>query len=479
MNLVLTHLGSPAVAEGVALRAERSVAAYRGMLAGAEYRGGSFAERPVVDKAGYLARNPLASLLGDDADRTFSIIASSGSSGRPFYWPQLKEGQREAGQRLLEFLRAAYAVDRRRTIAVVGLALGSWIGGDVFSWALKNAAIQAPFPLAVFAPGNRHDEILRFIDDARSVADQFLIVVCPSAIGHLRALSESLSRPLPWPKLRFLVLGEAFPESLRASIHQRAGLPPGECPILSVYGSADTGLLGVESPATAAARAVLSGSPSLQAGMGLGPVTPHLFHAAAPDAYLETIDGELVVTRWQGIPLVRYNLHDAAHLVSWRGLRGAILDSGQGDSAFRAVIEHAGAALPDLIAISGRADRCLILCGTNLTEAMLDHAVAEAGALAPALTGRYRASVVYEADRQRLAIELEARDDVPGQTETDGIYDALVRGLARVQPEFEGDWTNVYKIWDRDPQRRIIRLGFVAWPAISGSGGIKSRGIAP
>jgi hypothetical protein len=32
---------------------------------------------------------------------------------------------------------------------------------------------------------------------------------------------------------------------------------------------------------------------------------------------VETVAGELCVTKWQGIPLVRYNLHDSARLYDW------------------------------------------------------------------------------------------------------------------------------------------------------------------
>ena len=87
---------------------------------------------------------------------------------------------------------------------------------------------------------------------------------------------------------------------------------------------------------------------------------------SADDVFVESVAGELHITRWQGIPLVRYNLHDAAALLSWRELLAALPPHVLGHHA------ETLAQLPDVIAISGRADRCLILCGTNLSESMLD-----------------------------------------------------------------------------------------------------------
>ena len=55
-----------------------------------------------------------------------------------------------------------------------------------------------------------------------------------------------------------------------------------------------------------------------------------------------------------------------------------------------AALRASAEKLPDILAITGRADSCLLLCGTNLTEAMLDAAV-RALELTPWLTGNYRA----------------------------------------------------------------------------------------
>jgi hypothetical protein len=110
---------------------------------------------------------------------------------------------------------------------------------------------------------------------------------------------------------------------------------------------------------------------------------------------------------------------------------------------------------------------------------MLDHAV-RAPALAPFLTGAYRASIVIADGRQRLAMQLETRDaSIRENAETDSlVYDALVTALGEAQPEFRDDWTAIYRQWDSDPERRIIDLTLVPWPQLSGERtSIKHRGI--
>ena len=74
--------------------------------------------------------------------------------------------------------------------------------------------------------------------------------------------------------------------------------------MFSVYGSADTGLLGFESPASVILRKICMADPLVAEDLGLGRVIPHFFHHADPGAYVETVGSELCVTKWQGIPLV-------------------------------------------------------------------------------------------------------------------------------------------------------------------------------
>lgn len=482
-HLTLDQLGSRETAHALLRRAREHVPAYRSYLQSCrDVRAGSWEEQPVTDKQNYLLAYDYNDLLADGYEQTFAIFASSGSSGHSFYWPQLKTMHRSAVPALEGFLEQAFKLSRRKTLAIVGLALGSWIGGEHVSWALKSIAVNSTYPFAVFSPGNRHEEIIRMICRAARFVDQILLFVCPSAIAHLNLRAEAAGDPLPLAKLRYVVLGEPFPESVRTSLQARAGLDRCAPFMLSIYGSADTGVLGAESPASVAARQLLSEDRELSASLVVGPTVPHLFHVAAPDAYLESVAGELCVTRWQGIPLLRYNLHDDVRLWSWRALRSAILQCPgrrPADVDLRGVLAVASDDLPDLLAVVGRSDRTVILCGTNLSEAMIDQAVRSA-ALEPYLTGICRARLCYDGDRQRLEFDLEFRAGVPLDPPTvDRVYALLVEELGRAQPEFRDDWQNVYRVWDSDPSRRILRLNVAPWPALSrdAQGQIKQRGL--
>jgi len=462
------------IARQVADRARQNVRAYREFL---ESHGtppdAPFENLPHIDKESYLKRFPFSGLVGDDFDKTFTIFSSSGSSGVPFYWPQLKSSHKASATMLLHLLESSFEIDKRRTLAVIGLALGSWIGGDFFSWAFKNAALSTPYPFAVFSPGSRHDEIISILHAAADTVDQFLLVCCPSAIGHLLLRAEQTGKPLPLEKIRYLVIGEPFPEILRRDLEKKSQCAGGLPAMLSIYGSADTGVLGFESKLSIYLRRLCETEPAMSAALGLPGNPPHFFHVADPTAHLEAVDGELWVTKWQGIPLVRYNLHDQVRILQWDEITRAL--ENVTDEKTRALMTLPLAApSTQFLAIAGRADSCLILCGTNLTETMLDHAM-HSPDLQGELTGAYKARIVIEDGRQRLEITAECR----GETgEPERVYPRLIDALGAAQPEFLDDWNNIYKQWDSDPERRIIKLSLVPWPSLSGTGGgIKHRGI--
>jgi phenylacetate-CoA ligase len=466
-----TALGSKETAEQVAERAQRAVPAYKRFLEKHGLKGGEpFDLLPQMDKESYALAYRFAELLADDSEEIFTIFRSSGSSGNSFYWPQLKSASRSSPAALRAFLESAFAVHQKKTLAIVGLPLGGWIGGESFSWALKNMALDTPYPFWVFSPGNHPDEILKMVCKMEPLVDQIVVFIVPSAVAHLHLKAEQLKQSLPSKKLRYIVTGEPFPESSRASLQSRAGVEEDTPFMLSLYGSADTGPLGAESLASVALRKLLYRNNELANSLGIESPIPHFFHFLDPETYLENVGGHICVTRWQGIPLVRYILYDRVALYSWKELKQAILTSevlDSGDAALVKILSDASDQLPDLVAVTGRADSCLILGGANLMEYMLDAAV-KCEELHDILTGLYRARIVYEEDRQYLAFDLEIREGIsPEEATNNRVYYALMQSLGRVQPIFLNFWQNIYSAWDSDPEKRILRLNFVPFPGLS------------
>ncbi len=461
----LTNIGSLKKAREIATAAFMEVPAYK------EYCGTKICPKewtafPLSDKKNYILAYPDSQILAPNASEMHTIFRSSGATGKSVYWPQLKSAHRLSSWALQIYLENTFQIHQKRTLAIVGLSLGSWVGGDQMSSILKQCALQTPYSFSVFSPGNRHDEILEIAKSKYSCVDQLLLIACPSAIGNLKQLATSQGKDLIFDKFKYLVLGESFAEELRVSLSGKSHHP---C-MFSMYGSADTGLLGVESQGSVALRQLICTSPHLRAEFGIENEVPLFFHNCAPEAFLEVINHELYVTRWQGVPIVRYNLHDQVHLFDWKLLREMALRLSTTDPLQKSLqrkIFFGSPYLPPLIAVYGRMDKCLVLCGTNITAGMLEFAV-RSSQLQPYLTGLFNAKIQYADNRQFLALDLELREGQAPTREVDQIiYACLVQKLGETQPEFEEDWRHIYSRWGTDPEARIIRINYLQWPALS------------
>jgi len=466
-RFIRSSLGWRPLAERIARRAERRVPAYREFIAQGE-KPHAFTDRPLTSKDLYILRYPTSQLLADNHGEVFAIFRSSGASGKAVYWPCHRGNARYAAWGMRRFLESCFAIHRFKTLAIVGVTLGSWVGGDEISWILKSVSLGARYSFSVFTPGNNYREIIEIIAEVEPRVDQIVLFLCPSYVPYLQLVAESLGKTLPLSKLRYMLFGEPIPERVRMSLQARAGVPPHEAFMVSFYASADTGMLGIESLESIALRKLLTLNEGLASELGFSEPVPHLFHYCAPDAYLETIGGELCVTRWQGIPIVRYNLHDRVRMYRWRALRKAVLESNSiatRDEPLREVIRKRRMILPDLIAVEGRSDALIL--GANFTESMFDQAV-RTPALESVLTGTYKVRVGSHDNQQFLEFELELRPGITLDSEApDRVYDELVQALGLVQPEFRSDWENIYRAFDRDPSRRILQLRWHPWPVLS------------
>lgn len=482
-NFIKQTLGSKIKAESVARRVQKVVPAYQHFLETHKLKTpAAFYNLPPLDKKSYMLAYPFAELLGDDADKTLAIFRYSGSSGNAFFWTYLKSSSRFAAFGTRIFLEQSFAVHKKKTLAIVGLGLGSWLPGEHVSWGLKNMALQVRYPFLVFTPGNNLEEIIEIIHKMQDFVEQIILLIVPSAIAYLHLKANQLQKPLLLAKLRYIALSEPFPESIRTNLAKRAGISENLPFMFSMYGSTDTGGLGAESLATIALRKLLVQNPLIAEQLNINFPIPLFFHFFAANTFLETVNGNLCITRWQGIPLLRYLIYDKVAFYSWRKLKKAILNSDYlqpENEPFVKIIASASNLLPNLLAVTGRSDSCLILGGTNLTEYMLDEAV-KCEDLQDIITGIYRARIVYEEERQYLGFDLElCQGVIENEKISQKVYHSLIQSLGKVEPFFLSDWQNIYSHWDSDSTKRILRLNFLPFPSLSQTieTSIKQRGI--
>jgi len=367
------------------------VPAYRAFLA---ERGASpdtpWQELPCTDKPGYLLAHPLADLCWDGSLASCHLIGCSSGFSKTgsIFWPKRPEDERGYVDGIAAMLAQNYGIDRKRTLILVSLAFGTWIGGMQLATACRTMAVEQKHPVTVALPSLNLAEAVEIYGHFGADFEQVLWITNPSNIQLILALMARAGLAPKPGQISFPVVGEYFTEAFREWVADKFG-HPADAPyvVWTGYGSADTGDLGVETAETIRLRKHFHRNPeACQAVFGTD--SAPMLLVPSERALLEVIDGNLVCTKDQLIPLVRYDTRDAGGIL-------AGTDLGPGAPA-------------KVLYVLGRASDSVIFYGTNLRMADLsDHLLGE-----PDYAGFFTVSLREREGVETLSFTVSVRDEV-------------------------------------------------------------------
>ncbi|MFI6502652.1 phenylacetate--CoA ligase family protein [Nonomuraea typhae] len=289
-----------------------TVPAYRAFLAerGIDPHRTAFHDLPLTSKDAYTRRHPLPDLcrggvLGD------MIAVSSGSTGEPSFWPRSAADERVIADRFAEVFDT-FDGRSRRTLAVICFALGTWVGG-LFTLSCLRHLAERGYPITVVAPGSDKREILRVIPPLAPCFDQVVL------LGYPPFLKDVIDAGTGWHEwnLKLVTAGEVFSEEWRTLVCERAGIADPVRGTASLYGTADAGVLGNETPLSIELRRFLAARPSLARSLFGESRLPTLVQYDPGVRYFEEIQGTLAFTGDNGVPLIRYHIADEGGVIPY------------------------------------------------------------------------------------------------------------------------------------------------------------------
>ncbi|MEU8897321.1 hypothetical protein [Nocardia sp. NPDC048505] len=376
----------------------------------------AFATLPLVTKANYHQRFPLPERCRDgDLSGCDMIAVSSGSTGTPTFWPRAIGDEAAATRRFDQVLTEGFGAATRRTLAVVCFPLGTWVGGVFTLGCLR--ALSGRLPLTIVAPGNNKAEILRVLPELGEHFDQIVLFGYPPFLKDV--IDTGLRAGLPWSRyaVKLVCAGEVFSEQWRDLLGVRAGLDPAR-DVAALYGTADAGVLGNETPLSVAIRRFLAARPALAAQVFGGQRLPTLLQYDPADRYFETVEGTLVFTADGGVPLIRYHLADDGGVLAHAELlalcRAHGFDPGPG---------------PDLpfVFVFGRSLHAVSVFGANVFPETVALGL-EQPAICEWVTGKFVLEAWEDADRNRLLrITVELAPEAANTAERTGLVAAAIR----------------------------------------------------
>jgi phenylacetate-CoA ligase len=404
-----------------------------------------FPKLPLTDKASYLLRHPLADLCRDGRLENCDMMAvSSGSTGKPTFWPRFLSDELVTAVRFEQSFHDSFAAERRRTLAVVCFALGTWVGGLFTAACCRHLAAKG-YPLMVVAPGNNKAEIWRVVRELAPQFEQTVLLGYPPFLKDV--IDGGLADGIDWRpfQVKLVMAGEVFSEEWRDLVGSRAGIASPAYGSVALYGTADAGVLGNETPLSITIRRFLGRTPEAARELFGESRLPTLVQYDPRARYFETHDGTLLFSGDNGVPLLRYHIADTGGIVPYDAMLRFLAERGFDPvAALSQEGEHVGMTagrgvrrLP-FVYVFGRSNFTVSYFGANIYPENITVGLEQDG-IAGWVTGKFVLQAVEGLEQApHLAIAVELAPGVAADpSKRDAIAQSILAQLLRLNSEFQ------------------------------------------
>lgn len=407
-----------------------------------------FSKLPITTKQNYTNQYSLA-------DRTYAgalhkqklLASSSGTSGASTYWPRTGYQEYEAAITHDVLFRKLFSIHTKKTLCIVGFPMGVYVSG--MATTLPTWLLSQKYNCTVATPGNNRMEVLRIIRDLGNSYEQIVLAGHPFFIKDV--LETGTSEGMVWKKhsLHFIFASEGFSETWRQFVLQKSLHTSKEIISTSLYGSSELLISGFETPTSIELKRLLEKKQNLSSQITGTNQPVHIFQYNPIMRYIEHVHKELVFTADSGIPLIRYNLHDAGVTIPFLNAR-EILRSEKNMQATKTIRDW---ELP-YIALLGRSDQTVVFYAANIYPEHIRTALQHHSILS-ATTGKFSLEKQYKRSMdEQLIIHVElTKPTKPSKGLTTHIQKLIIDTLKKVNKEYLFLWEHL----DKDI-RPIIQL---------------------
>lgn len=394
---------------------------------------------PLMTKAAYFHRHPLPELCrGGELSACDMVAVSSGSTGEPTFWPRALSDELAVASRFEQVFRDSFRADERPTLAVICFPLGTWVGGMFTAAACRHLAAKG-YPITVVTPGNNRAEILRVV---RALGPRFAQTVLLGYPPFLKDVVDAgIAEGFAWraQAMRLVLAGEVISEEWRDLMAERLGLGDPARDTASLYGTADGGVLGNETPISIEVRRFLGRDPEAARAIFGQARLPTLVQVDPFERFFEEHEGSLVFSGEGGIPLVRYHISDEGGVLPYGALMARLRERGfDAEASARRGGARGVRPLP-FVYVFGRSHFAVSYYGANVFPDTVIIGL-EQPAVRELVTGKFVLEVREDEDRDRalwIAVELSADGaGAPPGPLGEAVAESILATLLRLNSEF-------------------------------------------
>lgn len=270
---------------------------------------------PIMDKHNYIKKYSLENRLynGKKLYNFYMLCSSSGSSGEPTFWPRDYIIDMHLEKKKEEMYEEHFQISKKSTLCVISFGLGVWTAGMLTSKLSWAAAKNNKF--TVITPGIDKKNALDVIRRLYKFYDQVILLGYPPFITDLVEYSKENGFDMRKANIKVMYTSEGFSENWRNLIVKSISKNNSRYDVVGFYASADTGIIGAENRFIIDLLDKASKNKDLSLRLFGSTNTPSLVTYDPSVKFLECIDGEILITSDQPVPLIRYNIHDRGGLI--------------------------------------------------------------------------------------------------------------------------------------------------------------------
>ncbi len=275
----------------------------------------AFSDLPICDKDNYTQKYLLEERMYDGkclADY-YMICTSSGSTAEPTIWPRDYDYDQGLEPPHTQFLESHFSFTKKKTLIIIAFGIGTTQAGMMHVKASWEGSVHGK--ISVITPNADTEQTVFLLNKLRSHYEQIITIGYPPIIADFIDLAIEKKFPIDQWNLKIVFAGESVSPLWRKEMAEKIGGTSKD--IVSFYGSTEAGMIGFESKEINKLIGMCLSNEELRFDLFKTFNLPTVVEVNFLKKFTEIIDGEIVVTVDQVIPLVRYNLHD----------KGIILDS--------------------------------------------------------------------------------------------------------------------------------------------------------
>jgi phenylacetate-CoA ligase len=394
-----------------------------------------FQKLPVICKENYISLYSLSELCNNGTLGSCDMIAaSSGSTGKPTFWPRFLTDELQIATRFEQIFHDSFHADIKSTLAVVCFTLGTWVGGMFTTNCCRYLALKG-YPITVITPGNNKTEILRVVQELGGNFEQVVLLGYPPFLKDV--IDTGIANGLQWGQyqIKLVMAGEVFSEEWRNLVGERIGSENPYYDFASMYGTADAGVLGNETPLSICIRRFLAENPEAAKALFSESRLPTLVQYDPCSRFFEVEDRRLIFSGNNGIPLIRYNILDNGGLISYEEMLQFLAEWG-----FDPVAElgkNRGINQLPFVYVFGRSNFTVSYFGANIYPENVTVGL-EQSIIREWVTGKFVLQVKEDLDKNRfLSVVVELAPGVESiEEKREVITSSILSQLLRLNSEF-------------------------------------------